>query len=148
MAVGFEHGKISFFDRHLKELEGSIYNPLRTAVHCLVWHPESTATDLSMSPLQNYLAVAFNSSLITVFDVCDLKSMSEVKENGEAVENVENGEAKEPAAFYRTVATLSGHLERVVSLAWSPHQSGYLVSGSYDNTVQVCCIKNWSAIFL
>ncbi|XP_033216960.1 gem-associated protein 5 [Belonocnema kinseyi] len=143
MAVGFEHGKISFFDRNLKELEGSIYNPLRTAVHCLVWHPESTATDLSMSPLQNYLAVAFNSAVITVFDICDLKSNPEAKENGEVVPDFSNQEAKEPAAaFYRTVATLSGHSERVVSLAWSPHQSGYLVSGSYDNTVQIWKVES------
>lgn len=131
MAVGFDHGKISFYDRNLKELKDCIYNPSRTAVHCLAWHPESTETDLLMSPLQNYLAVAFNSSVITIFDICDLKVSPE--EN----ENFDNDEATESTAFYKTVATLSGHTEKVVSLIWSPHQSGFLASGSYDNTVQV-----------
>ena len=35
------------------------------------------------------------------------------------------------------VATLTGHKERVVSLAWSPHQDGILLSASYDGTAQV-----------
>ena len=130
MAVGFEYGKISFFDKNLKEYKGAIFNSMRTAVHCLVWHPESTATDLNISPLENYLAVAFNTSVITIFDVSDL-------EMNETVGDDKLVDANETIAFYRTVATLSGHTERVVSLAWSPHQSGYLISGSYDNTVQV-----------
>lgn len=141
MAVGSEHGKISFFDRNLKELEDCIYNPLRTAVHCLAWHPESTETDLSMSPLQNYLAVAFNSSTITIFDICDLKVSTDEKETVNVVD------ATESKAFYKTVAILSGHTEKVVSLIWSPHQSGFLASGSYDNTIQVL-ISNFLFKFL
>ena len=35
------------------------------------------------------------------------------------------------------VATLSGHKERVVKIAWSPHQDGLLLSASYDGTSQV-----------
>jgi WD40 repeat protein len=33
--------------------------------------------------------------------------------------------------------TLSGHLSRVVSMCWSPHIGGQLVSVSYDTTAQV-----------
>lgn len=36
--------------------------------------------------------------------------------------------------------TLSGHLNRVVSMCWSPHIGGQLVSVSYDNTAQVCTL--------
>lgn len=140
MAVGSEHGKISFFDRNLKELEDCIYNPLRTAVHCLAWHPESTETDLSMSPLQNYLAVAFNSSTITIFDICDLKVSTDEKETVNVVD------ATESKAFYKTVAILSGHTEKVVSLIWSPHQSGFLASGSYDNTIQIWKVETQEII--
>lgn len=35
--------------------------------------------------------------------------------------------------------TLSGHLSRVVSMCWSPHIGGQLVSVSYDDTAQVGC---------
>lgn len=35
--------------------------------------------------------------------------------------------------------TLSGHLNRVVSMCWSPHIGGQLVSVSYDDTAQVGC---------
>lgn len=35
------------------------------------------------------------------------------------------------------VATLSGHKERVVTVAWSPHEDGKLLSASYDCTAQV-----------
>lgn len=33
--------------------------------------------------------------------------------------------------------TLTGHLGRVVSMCWSPHIGGQLVSVSYDHTAQV-----------
>ena len=33
---------------------------------------------------------------------------------------------------------LSGHIQRVIFLAWSPHEDGKLLSVSYDNTAQVC----------
>lgn len=35
------------------------------------------------------------------------------------------------------VATLNGHSEKVVSLAWSPHFHGRLLSASYDCTYKV-----------
>jgi WD40 repeat protein len=36
--------------------------------------------------------------------------------------------------------TLSGHSNRVVSMCWSPHIGGQLVSGSYDATARVCTL--------
>jgi len=35
--------------------------------------------------------------------------------------------------MHEIVATLNGHSEKVLCLAWSPHFSEHLVSGSYDN---------------
>ena len=40
------------------------------------------------------------------------------------------------------VATLSGHKDRVVSVAWNPHQDGILLSASYDGTAQVWDVIN------
>lgn len=109
---------ISFLDRDLKERGQTIY-ALSKAVQRLTWHPESTSSDLNISPMQGYLAVAINGTSITVFDI---SSSADVSDEG---------------SFYKTVATLNGHSDKVVCLAWSPHISGYLVSGSYDHTAQV-----------
>lgn len=73
--------------------------------------------------MQNYLAVAISGSAINIFDI----STSYHQEN-----------KSDQSSFYRTIATLNAHTEKVVCLSWSPHISGYLVSGSYDNTARVC----------
>ena len=44
---------------------------------------------------------------------------------------------KDELATSTLAATLSGHKERVVSVAWSPHEDGKLLSASYDGTAQV-----------
>ena len=41
------------------------------------------------------------------------------------------------SAISTLVNTLSGHKERVVSVAWNPHQDAVLLSASYDGTAQV-----------
>lgn len=78
--------------------------------------------------MQNYLAVATNDTAITVLEI----SSTNLTKKEEQVEN---------SSFYRIAATLNAHSEKVVCLAWSPHMSGYLVSGSYDKTVQVSVMK-------
>ena len=39
--------------------------------------------------------------------------------------------------FSTPTVVLSGHFQRVIFLAWSPHEDGKLLSVSYDNTAQV-----------
>lgn len=104
-------------------------------VHCLVWHPQSTAADLTFSPLKNYLAVACKSCTIMVFDMTSF--MNHYEKLGDLAED---GSAKEKSDSYKVhevVATLTGHTHSVVCLAWSPYISGHLISGSYDHTAQV-----------
>jgi len=50
--------------------------------------------------------------------------------------------------MHEIVATLNGHSEKMVCLVWSPHFSGSLVSGSYDNIAQVkyTCIMQYFRI--
>lgn len=37
-----------------------------------------------------------------------------------------------------TIASFTSHVEKIASLAWSPHFNAQLISASYDSTVQVC----------
>ncbi|XP_078046192.1 gem nuclear organelle associated protein rigor mortis isoform X2 [Augochlora pura] len=141
LAVGFENGSISFLNHKLEERG---YAKSSTAVvHCLVWHPESTATDSTYSPMRNYLAVAYKSCTIMVFNLSNLMNHltkpEDISENG--------GEQK--CDLYKVnevVASLTGHTHSVVCLAWNPYISGQLVSGSYDSTAQVWNVETQELI--
>ncbi|XP_014204867.1 gem-associated protein 5 isoform X2 [Copidosoma floridanum] len=122
LAIGFNNGSISIFDRTLTKKY--VIHDLNKPVQCLIWHPNSTMSDLNTSSMQNYLAVAVNDVTITVFEILN-------------TENSEEETSEEPQTFYKTVATLNGHTDKVVGLAWSPHMSGYLVSCSYDYSARV-----------
>lgn len=102
-------------------------------MNCLVWHPESTAMDTWSSSMKDYLAVASDSSSILIYDVSDLRKELETREKITDIENDNNRQHN----MHKLVTTLNGHYEKVVCLAWSPHVTGYLVSGSYDYTAQV-----------
>jgi len=108
-------------------------------VNCLVWHPESTATDKWISPFSNYLAVASDSKSIIIFDMSELiKELERMKDLSEEEKDEINSQNKqEDHKLYKIVTTLEGHSQKVVCLAWSSHVSGLLVSGSYDNVAQV-----------
>lgn len=107
-------------------------------MYCLTWHPDSTATDLTFSPLRNYIAVAYNATTITIFDLSDLlEKMNEVNVPTGSNDKVTDTEEISSRTVNKVVATLNGHSNKIVSLAWSPHLSGYLVSSSYDCTAQV-----------
>lgn len=100
-------------------------------VNCLAWHPESTMADKWMSPIANYLAVASDSCSIMIFDMSKLIKELEATGTEDIIENDQD------CTMHKIVATLNGHSDKVVCLAWSPHFSGHLVSGSYDNIAQV-----------
>lgn len=126
---------IMFYDKKLKKCGSTVYI-LKKVINCLVWHPESTAADTWSSPMKDYLAVASDSPSITILDISDLRKTLETQE--EVIDSVKmNEEDDQQRNVHKTVAKLNGHSEKVVCLAWSPHFSGYLVSGSYDYTAQV-----------
>lgn len=129
----FHYRLISFFNRNF---ESRGYAKLSSVmVHCLIWHPESTAADTNFSPLRNYLAVAFKSRTIQVVNLSNFMDHYTKLEN--PTENDDLAEKCEPYKVHEVVATLTGHIHDVVCLAWSPYISGHLVSGSYDHTAQV-----------
>nr|XP_033335076.1 gem-associated protein 5-like [Megalopta genalis]XP_033335077.1 gem-associated protein 5-like [Megalopta genalis]XP_033335078.1 gem-associated protein 5-like [Megalopta genalis]XP_033335079.1 gem-associated protein 5-like [Megalopta genalis]XP_033335080.1 gem-associated protein 5-like [Megalopta genalis] len=142
LAVGFENGSISFLNQELEE-RGYAKSPPTAIVHCLVWHPESTATDSTYSPMRNYLAVAYKSCTIIIFDLSNL--MNHLTKPEDPPEN--GGERKcDPYKVNEVVASLTGHVHSVVCLAWNPFISGQLVSGSYDSTAQVWNVETQELI--
>ncbi|XP_043268004.1 gem-associated protein 5 [Venturia canescens] len=136
IAVGYNDGAISLMSRNFSEI-GKPFYAMKNAVQCLAWHPDSTSTDLGFSPLRNYLAVAINSPTITILDATELLN---VLENSKVSNEIERT-AENDLARFKIVASLTGHSDKVVSLAWSSHFSGYLISASYDNTAQVWSIE-------
>lgn len=104
-------------------------------VHCLEWHPESTATDLTFSLFKNYLAVAFESCTIHILNLSNF--IDYLKRMEDSTNNDNDNNKCDIYKVHEIVASLAGHVKNVVCLAWSPHISGHLISGSYDGTAQV-----------
>ncbi|XP_011636844.1 gem-associated protein 5 [Pogonomyrmex barbatus] len=144
LAVAFENGSLAFFDQKLRKRGNSIHI-LRTTVNCLVWHPESTTAERWTSPYANYLAVASDSCDIIIFDLSKLIIELEKTGTKDLIEN-EDKEQEKDRTSHKIVATLTGHSDRVVCLAWNPHFSGLLVSGSYDNTAQIWNVEKQELI--
>lgn len=84
--------------------------------------------------MKDCLAVASDSPTILIYNVSDLRKELETQEK--ISEPIDNGNNQQRNT-HKLVATLNGHNDKVVCLAWSPHVTGYLVSGSYDSTAQV-----------
>lgn len=140
IAIGYEDGSISFKNRELKACGKTIFL-LKKSVQCIAWHPDSTLTDLEFSPMRNYMAVSTNTNKITIFDMTIL---ADVLNSPNA--SGENKDNDKDTVTYKVVGTLNGHSERVISLAWNPHISGQLVSGSYDCTAQVWNVETQEII--
>lgn len=122
IAVGNSEGTVEIFSgRNLQLLVQIIMQ--KKLINCLQWHPSFTVISNS-SPLHAWLASASNDSAIYIYDLFPY------------LDNPEK-EVKEVSTLTESVHQLSGHQARVVSLSWSPHFPGRLISASYDNTVQV-----------
>ncbi|XP_076752197.1 gem-associated protein 5-like isoform X2 [Xylocopa sonorina] len=142
LAAGFRNGTISFFNQEFETRGCAQFSS--KMVHCLVWHPESTATDLTLSPLKNYLAVAFESCTVVVYDLTNF-----MDHFTKAKDTTKNDNLEENCDIYKVheiVATLTGHSRSVVCLAWNPYISGQLISGSYDGIAQVWNVETQKLI--
>ncbi|XP_049810273.1 gem-associated protein 5 [Schistocerca nitens] len=125
LAVGNDDGSVQVW-KIPDLLEIKLY-PHKKAIQSLVWHPASTYTDTEFSVCRNWLAVASNETVIKVYDLKRLLEGSATTDR-------------------KPMAELSGHLSRVVSVSWSPHISGQLVSASYDGTAQVWDVRSQQPI--
>ncbi|OAD62256.1 Gem-associated protein 5 [Eufriesea mexicana] len=142
LAVGFENGTITFFNRKFEACGYAKFSS--KIVHCLAWHPESTTTDITFSSLRNYLAVAFESCTILIFDLSNFIDYFAKLEDSSNNDNLK--EKCDTYKVHELVTTLTGHVQNVVCLAWSPYISGYLISGSYDRTAQVWNVETQELI--
>ena len=105
-------------------------------IQSLALHP-LYLTSGAEAELPNYLASANNEFPVHVFD---LTSVLEAP-----------AEAAQPQIIVTPTVTLTGHLQRVIELAWSPHESQFLCSVSYDFSCQVGNIskdKCWVYVFI
>ncbi|KAK0182917.1 hypothetical protein PV327_001002 [Microctonus hyperodae] len=143
MVIGYEDGSLSFRNNKLQPCGQTIFH-LKKAVQCLSWHPDSTATDVKYSPLKHYFAAATNTTTITIFDMTTMINQivdaTSERNDDDDKEKINEGiklNGTNKTAQHKVIAVLTGHIGRVVCLAWSPHISGYLVSGSCDSTAQV-----------
>ncbi|CAD6240854.1 GSCOCG00008959001-RA-CDS [Cotesia congregata] len=137
LAIGYEDGSISFRDsKELKPCGKTIFL-LKKAVQCIAWHPDSTLTDLEFSAMRNYMAVSTSTNKITIFDMTIMVNN---------ILNSSNDSEDKDMVTYKVMGTLNGHSDRVISLAWNPHISGQLVSGSYDSTAQVWNVETQEII--
>lgn len=129
-----------FYNQKLKKC-GSTIHIVRNTVNCLTWHPDSTTTDKWMSPFSNYLAVASDSQNVLIYDLSELIQILQATDTVDTMESDKSdksdNDSEKNYRTYKLVATLNGHVHKVVCLAWSPHISGLLVSGSYDGTAIV-----------
>lgn len=134
LAVGYEDGSIEFLNSKFEVVGKKMYF-LKKSIECIVWHPESTSTDVEFSEFRNHLAVSTNAPVINILDMSGLLT-SQTKHNQHDENQVE----------YKVVASLLGHVDRVHCLAWSPHFSGQLVSASADGYAQVWNISTQQII--
>nr|CAD7427827.1 unnamed protein product [Timema monikensis] len=129
LALGLDDGTVHVFSAPHLTLLHTLFT-IKKMIQCLAWHPESTATDTGLSPYRHWLAVSSNERTITVVDTSKLTK----------------GESDINNKTIKSCFTLTGHLNRVVSMAWSPHVSGQLVSVSFDDTAQVWDVPNQSLV--
>ena len=90
-------------------------------IQSLALHPLYMA-DGSEAEFSNFLASANNEFPVHVFDLTPI---------------LETEASGDPSIIVTPTVTLSGHLQRVIELAWSPHYSHLLCSVSYDFSCQV-----------
>ena len=140
VAVGNEDGSVEIYSgRSLSLL--LIIVAHKKLIQCLKWHPTFTFQSAEASKMSNWLAVASNdTSIKSILTAIRFSFMLVLQYL--LLKNIVFSVNDQAPASFTLVATLSGHKERVVSVAWNPHKDGSLLSASYDGTAQV---KHWPA---
>ena len=125
LLVGHEDGGIQVF--RITEESGVSFRLLATIksqtklIQSLALHPLYLA-DGAEAEFSNFLASANNEFPVHVFDLTPV---------------LETPASGDPSIIVTPSVSLSGHLQRVIELAWSPHVSKLLCSVSYDFSCQV-----------
>ena len=122
LLVGYEDGSIQVYLHPSLTLLVNIKSQSKL-IQCLALHPQYLS-DGSQADYPEYLASASNEFPVHIFDLAQI---------------VKGAAESEVATEVLVTPTLSlaGHLQRVIELAWAPHDSRLLCSVSYDWSAQV-----------
>uniref|UniRef100_A0A8C1RTL8 Gem-associated protein 5 n=1 Tax=Cyprinus carpio TaxID=7962 RepID=A0A8C1RTL8_CYPCA len=116
LAIGNEDGSIEVLKAPTLKLLCTVQQHHKI-INSLRWHHEHS----SQNELQYLLASGSSNAIVYVHD---LKSVIETP-------------SESPVLMTEPFRTLSGHTNKITSLAWSPHHDGRLVTVCYDGTAQV-----------
>uniref|UniRef100_A0A672QUK4 Gem nuclear organelle associated protein 5 n=1 Tax=Sinocyclocheilus grahami TaxID=75366 RepID=A0A672QUK4_SINGR len=116
LAIGNEDGSIEVLKAPMLKLLCTVQQHHKI-INSLRWHHEHS----SQNELQYLLASGSSNAIVYVHD---LKSVIETP-------------SESPVLMTEPFRTLSGHTNKITSLAWSPHHDGRLVTVCYDGTAQV-----------
>ncbi|KTG05867.1 hypothetical protein cypCar_00018168 [Cyprinus carpio] len=115
LAIGNEDGSIEVLKAPTLKLLCTVQQHHKI-INSLRWHHEHS----SQNELQYLLASGSSNAIVYVHD---LKSVIETP-------------SESPVLMTEPFRTLSGHTNKITSLAWSPHHDGRLVTVCYDGTAQ------------
>uniref|UniRef100_A0A673LTG2 Gem-associated protein 5-like n=1 Tax=Sinocyclocheilus rhinocerous TaxID=307959 RepID=A0A673LTG2_9TELE len=115
LAIGNEDGSIEVLKAPMLKLLCTVQQHHKI-INSLRWHHEHS----SQNELQYLLASGSTNAIVYVHD---LKSAIETP-------------SEIPVLMTESFRTLSGHTNKITSLAWSPHHDGRLVTVCYDGTAQ------------
>ena len=132
LLVGYENGAIEVYLHPSLTLIASIKSQSKL-IQSLALHP-LYLTDGSESNFSQYLASASNEFPVHIFDLASV-----LDSGGES-------ESSEVEVLVTASVTLTGHLQRVIEVAWAPHDARLLCSVSYDWSAQVWDVSNGSPL--
>uniref|UniRef100_A0A672SX40 Gem nuclear organelle associated protein 5 n=1 Tax=Sinocyclocheilus grahami TaxID=75366 RepID=A0A672SX40_SINGR len=116
LAIGNEDGSIEVLKAPMLKLLCTVQQHHKM-INSLRWHHEHSP----QNELQYLLASGSSNAIVYIHD---LKSAIETP-------------SEIPVLMTESFRTLSGHTNKITSLAWSPHHDGRLVTVCYDGTAQV-----------
>jgi len=124
--VGYEDGSIHIFDYDDSKNESPLtlianIKSQTKLIQSLALHHQYNA-DGDQAKFSNYLASANNEFPVHLFDLTTV---------------LEQREVSSPHILVTPHVTLNGHQQRVIEVAWSPHDDHLLCSVSYDFSAQV-----------
>lgn len=146
LVLGSEDGSIEIFSVPKMKLL-CILKSYQKLVQSLCWHPTYTGNSDNPSIYRNWLATSSNEADVHAWDLSSVLNslaegaiISQPLGNLNSSLNTEKGDENKPCSVpihTQPSVILSGHLQRVIFVNWSPHEDGFLLSVSYDGTAQV-----------
>lgn len=134
LALGDETGSIHLLHRTDTEDLALVANLKvhSSLIQDLSWHPQYCSDTAGVSLLANWLAAASNHTSIQILDATPV--LEALKGSG--------ADTSLPLSNIPCIATLKGHKLRVSKVSWSQHDTGRLLSVSYDQCAQVWDVIN------